>query len=518
MNCTNCGKKITKGDAYCPHCGKAVGAAKTAVQSGTGSSMAGLVELARTGDQNAVSALYEQTYSQTYYTVKSMIKDEDAVFDILQDSYIKAFSHLDQFSGDQFTAWIRRIASNTAKDWLRKQRPMLFSELEMSDDSDIPAEERFEDDRTENLPDQVIDQAETKRLIREIIEELPEDQRAAIGMFYYEEMSVRDIAKAMGATENAVKSRLMYGRKKIEKKVLELESKGTKLHGLAPIPFLRVLFKNLLTRCSEMPDPGILAGALEALTGAAGAGAAAAVGSAVGTAAGAAAAGGFSAVKITIIAVVAALAVGGGAFGINKLREAAAERRASASVPEYSAVSVVESSELPEYSEAFEISEVFEESEIPEESEESEESVLIEESEVLEESEQSEESTLPVDGDRIVLSGTINTYSYEEVLELQGQPDPNGVNNSKGWIYRIIILDTPQPLQGRQDINTVERMVSMIIVYEKAPSGLEFIFTPNIPTELDGQHIVFSIGDVSWSSGTDIPMGAARIKDIRILE
>ena len=62
--------------------------------------LANLVAAARSGDQDAVSALYEKTYSKVYYTVKSMIKDEDAVFDIVQDTYIKAFSRLDGFQGD----------------------------------------------------------------------------------------------------------------------------------------------------------------------------------------------------------------------------------------------------------------------------------------------------------------------------------------------------------------------------------------------------------------------------------
>ena len=54
--------------------------------------------------------------------LKSMIKDEDAVFDILHDSYIKAFSHLDSFEGgDRFTAWVRQIAANTARDWMKKK-------------------------------------------------------------------------------------------------------------------------------------------------------------------------------------------------------------------------------------------------------------------------------------------------------------------------------------------------------------------------------------------------------------
>ena len=72
---------------------------------------------------------------------------------------------------------------------------------------------------------------------------MPEDQRAVIGMYYYEEMSVKEIASSMSASESAVKSRLMYARKKIEVKVRELEKNGTKLYGLAPLPFLLQLFK-----------------------------------------------------------------------------------------------------------------------------------------------------------------------------------------------------------------------------------------------------------------------------------
>ena len=210
MYCTSCGKQIADDAAFCQYCGKA---------TPQGDALAELVAAARIGDQGAISTLYEKTYSKVYYAVKSMIKDEDAVFDIVQDTYIKAFAHLDSFQGDiKFLPWVRQIASNTARDWLKKKRPMLFTELSPGGEQDIPVEELFPDERSENLPDQVIDQKETKRLIGEIIEELPEDQRAAIGMFYYEEMSVKEIAAAMGVSESAVKSRLMYGRNKIEKK------------------------------------------------------------------------------------------------------------------------------------------------------------------------------------------------------------------------------------------------------------------------------------------------------------
>ena len=250
MNCTFCGKQITDDAVCCPHCG---------TPTPKGDELAGLVAAARNGNQNAISALYDRTFDKVYCTVKSMIKDEDTIRDIVQDTYIKAFDHLDSFRGDtKFLAWVRQIAANTARDWLKKKRPMLFAELSSGDGQDTSVEELFPDERSENIPDQFIEQEETKRLLREIIEELPEDQRAAIGMYYYAEMSIKEIATAMNASESAVKSRLMYGRKKIEKKVLELEKQGTKLYSLSPIPFLLLLFRNQETYAAEVPDSRIL--------------------------------------------------------------------------------------------------------------------------------------------------------------------------------------------------------------------------------------------------------------------
>ena len=258
MNCTFCEKQISDDAIFCPHCGTI---------TPQGNELVGLVDAARNGSQDAISAIYEKTYSKVYCTVKSMIKDEDTIRDIVQDTYIKAFNHLDRFQGDtKFLAWVRRIAVNRAIDGLKKKRPILFTELSSGDEQDTSVEELFPDERSENIPDLYIEKEETKRLLREIIEELPEDQRAAIGMHYYAEMSIKEIATAMDASESAVKSQLMYGRKKIEKKVLELEKQGTKLYSLSPIPFLRLLFRNQETYAAEVTDSRILRAILASRT------------------------------------------------------------------------------------------------------------------------------------------------------------------------------------------------------------------------------------------------------------
>lgn len=259
MYCSYCGKQIRAGSKFCLSCGK-----ETLMQQSE-NKLSEFVKRAKTGDQDAIASLYEKTYTQVFYTVKSMIKDEDAVFDILQDAYMKAFAHLDSFEGDdKFLPWVKQIAANTARDWLKKKKPMLFSELNTDEDRDIAFEEQIEDDRDENIPEKVIDQQETVRLLTEIIEGLPEDQRAAIGMFYYQDMSVKQIAETMGASESAVKSRLKYGRDKIEAKVIELEKNGTKLYGVAPLPFLLLLINSLKNYTAELsPDMNILKTILE---------------------------------------------------------------------------------------------------------------------------------------------------------------------------------------------------------------------------------------------------------------
>ena len=261
-----------------------------------------LIRKASAGDQDAITELYELTYSSVYKTVKSMIADEDTVLDIVQDSFIKGFQSLDQLDApENFRAWMKRIATNKAKDYLKKKKPILFTDMVSEDGEEID----FRDDCLDHCPEEVLDRKETARLMQEILSTLSEDQRLVIGMFYYEEMSVREIAETLGCSENTVKSRLNYGRKKVEAKVKELEKRGTKLYSLAPLPFLLWLFR-MDAEAAEIPSGMVL----EAVTAEC-----AATGTAAGSAGTAAAGAGIKALTTKIIAgVLAVSVVGGGAM------------------------------------------------------------------------------------------------------------------------------------------------------------------------------------------------------------
>lgn len=193
-----------------------------------------LIASAEEKDQEAISELYNRTYPGVYKTAKAIIQDEDAVLDIVQDTYIKAFQNLHQLDDpDKFPAWVKRIAVNQAKDYLKKKKPILFTEME-NEDGDTP---EFRDDNMDVQPEAVIDRQDTTELISRILSTLGDEQRITIVMFYYQELSVEEIAKAQGCSVNTVKSRLNYGRKKVEKAVLKLEKQGVKLYSMAPFAF-----------------------------------------------------------------------------------------------------------------------------------------------------------------------------------------------------------------------------------------------------------------------------------------
>ena len=235
-----------------------------------------LVEAAQEGDQQAIAQLYEKTSKKAYYLAKQLLKDEDAAQDILQDSYVKVFANLHMLrQPENFQGWLDTIVVNKSKDYLRKKKPMLFSQLSSEEEPDQELD--FEDERGTFRPEAQVDYRETKRLVQAMIDALPEEQRMAVVLRYLEDMPVKRIAQIMECSEGTVKSRLNYGRKAIKAQVLELEKKGTKLYCMPLIPFLYWMFRQ---QALSAVVPASVGAGLSAFTGGAAAGSAQASGTA----------------------------------------------------------------------------------------------------------------------------------------------------------------------------------------------------------------------------------------------
>lgn len=212
-----------------------------------------LIKKAKAGDEKAFSRLYHQTYNRNYYIVQKMVKSEQDTQDILQDTYIKVYTHLDNYQHDSpggFAAWTAKIATNTALSHLRRKNPVLFSEMEQETEDGV-MELEWEDETPDYKPEVAFDKKETAMIIQELLESLSEEQRICILMYYLEDMSVKEIAQQCSCSENTVKSRLNYGRKNIQKQGEVLKKKGIPLYHVAPLTLLLYLLKKETADAAE---------------------------------------------------------------------------------------------------------------------------------------------------------------------------------------------------------------------------------------------------------------------------
>lgn len=205
--------------------------------------LAKLAAKAKTGDQAAFTELYNRTSNDLFRCIRAMTRDEDLTWDIQQDSYLRAFQSLDKLENNEaFFPWLRRIAVNVTADRMKQRLPLTFTELTVEDDDGMP---ELPDLNPVNQPELSLDRKESSRLVQEILSKLPEEQQLIVGMRYYDELSVKEIAGLLNISDGAVKAQLFHGREKVETAVRALEKQGIKLYGLSPIAFLTALLRRM---------------------------------------------------------------------------------------------------------------------------------------------------------------------------------------------------------------------------------------------------------------------------------
>lgn len=158
--------------------------------------------------------MYHLTYKLVYYIINRIVNSPHISEDLVQDTFLSAYRNLDSLSPktqESFKAWIGVIAANKAKDYLKKMKPYLFTDVGSADFEYEP-----EDNRSELRPDQIAHTEELKVIVNEVMEGLPEDQRLVIMMYYYQQYSIKEISQLIKVNESTVKSKLNYAKSKIK--------------------------------------------------------------------------------------------------------------------------------------------------------------------------------------------------------------------------------------------------------------------------------------------------------------
>ena len=224
--------------------------------------------------------LYELSHKYVSKIIYDIVKDPYTTEDLTQEAYMRIYNNLDSLKEPEaFYVWAGRIATNLTFRYIQKNRHEVLVEADEEGNTDFVFD-NVSDDREEMIPETVLMDREKQRIIADILDSLSIEQKLSVQYFYYEEMSVREIAETMGVSEGTVKSRLNYARKKIKDAVIEMDVKhGTRLYSLSALPVLMLIFRGV--------SEGFIA------AGAVGAASAAATGSAVaGTSTGGASAAG----------------------------------------------------------------------------------------------------------------------------------------------------------------------------------------------------------------------------------
>ncbi len=196
-----------------------------------------LVLSAKNGNKKAFDKLYELTHNDVWYNCLSLLKDEENAKDIMQETYITAFLKLDTLKDEEkFCGWIISITVNKCKNKLK-------GKVEYQIDDEVLITEAETDELM--LPEEYITKTEKRKVLLQIMEDtLSFNQYQTVLMFYFDEMSISEIAQGLEISEGTVKSRLNSSRAKMKTAIEDYEKKsGDKLHGVVVVPFFTTIFK-----------------------------------------------------------------------------------------------------------------------------------------------------------------------------------------------------------------------------------------------------------------------------------
>ena len=202
-----------------------------------------LAEKAKQGSKTAFEKLYKEFYQKLYYFVKQNVSAPDAAEDITAETFCSAMEHISELhSNESFVGWLYCIAYHKCADYNKKtaaDRICIDGAAELA----ALSEPVF-------LPDDYAVNTQTKQQLQAVIDSLPPDMRSVIILYYYDDLSLAELAKVIGTNKNNAAQKLHTARKKLRSKIEKLIGKGSLF---SAVPLSAVL--------ANLENAGLLSGA-----------------------------------------------------------------------------------------------------------------------------------------------------------------------------------------------------------------------------------------------------------------
>lgn len=172
-----------------------------------------LVALARERHEGAIRALIQRNNRRLFRTARSVLRSDAESEDVVQETYVRAFTHLDQFRGDAaFSTWLTRIALNAALGRKRREKPTVSYEATMEQPGGelimFPTGAEMTRD-----PESELGRQQARHLIEAALAGLPDIFRSVFVLRDVEGMSIEETAELLSIKPQTVKTRLFRARK-----------------------------------------------------------------------------------------------------------------------------------------------------------------------------------------------------------------------------------------------------------------------------------------------------------------
>ena len=205
------------------------------------------IEKVKQRDESAGEELYRFTYPIVQKQVLLFIHQKQDQEDLLQNIYIKIFEQLETLKEpEKYPGWAKTIARNTCMLHIRQlkteQNHIVWKTVISSEDEEGMDQIALPVDSREYNPEAHIDAQTTKELIDQIMDGLSDKQRMVI-LLWMKQYKLTEISEELDMPLETVRTNCRRGKAFIEKKVLDLEKKGTKLYSMSPIVFFMWLLE-----------------------------------------------------------------------------------------------------------------------------------------------------------------------------------------------------------------------------------------------------------------------------------
>ena len=202
--------------------------------------------------EKELEQIYNEGYRAVYWTALKLLRNEADAEDIVQDTFVAAYGAYDQLKEkEKVVGWLKKIAANKCLNRLTRTRTV-NEEEEFFDGIEAEGEDF--------LPDSIVESDASRKVIMDIIDNsLSEGIRQTIILFYFDGLSTKEIAEALGIPQGTVLSRLNLAKKKIKKEVEKYEKENNDRLFTAAVPFLTRLFEKEAARVPFRPMPASIA-------------------------------------------------------------------------------------------------------------------------------------------------------------------------------------------------------------------------------------------------------------------